>query len=88
MLLAGIHILHPYSLPMGMQVEVLCSLTPVLAKARNFNSFKSPRIIWTVGVTQDDLVLLLGETGMLTSPLVLRERQTTITTASRKAVQA
>lgn len=74
--LAGVHVLHPRSLLVGTQVEVLCSLTSALAQTSNFNCFKSPRMIWTC---------LLGVMGMLTSPSVLTEGRTAITAAPRKA---
>lgn len=56
-LLVVVHVFHARSLLMGTQVEVFCNLTPALAQANNLNCFKSSRIIWTVGVTQDDLDL-------------------------------
>lgn len=62
-LLVVVHLLHPRSLLMGTQVEALCNLTPALAQANNLNCFKSSRMIWTVGVTQDDLYLPIWRDG-------------------------
>lgn len=42
MLLARVHVLHPCSLLLGTEVEVLCSLTPALAQAAILTVLSSP----------------------------------------------
>lgn len=73
---APAHALHPCGLLLGMQVNMLWSLTWGLAQASNFNCLKSYSRVWAC---------LLGRTGMLMSPWVLTEGRTATTAAPRKA---
>lgn len=73
---APVLVLHPCGLLLGMQVNVLWSLSWGLAQASNFNCLKSYSRIWAC---------LLEGIGMLTSPWGLTEERTAITAAPRKA---
>lgn len=74
---APVHVpLHPCGLLVGMQVNVLWSLTWGLAQACSLNCLNSYSRIWAC---------LLGRTGMLTSHWVLPEGRTAITAAPRQA---
>lgn len=72
-----VYVLHPCGLLLGMQVNVLWSLTWGLSQACNLNCLNSYSRIWAC---------LLVRTGLLTSHwVVLMEGKTAITAAPRKA---